>query len=879
MGFQSGTHLGNYEIGAPIGAGGMGEVYRAKDTRLNRFVAIKVLPEHVSNKPEVKARFEREAQTLASLSHPHICPVFDVGRQDGIDYLVMEYLEGQTLAERLEKGALPFDDALKVAIEIADALDKAHRQGVVHRDLKPGNIMLTKSGSKLLDFGLAKLKADPQAPGSVSNLPTNAAVTADGAILGTLQYMAPEQLEGREADARTDIFAFGAVLHEMLTGKRAFEGKSQAGLISAIMSSEPKLVSAHSVCPPTLDHFIRTCLEKDPANRWQTAHDVMVQLRWLSTSRARETAAVPTKSGILKRERAVWLLASTLLLITAAVAGLRLWRLPAPDSKEVRFTIAPPAAQTYVGTGSLAAVSNPTISPDGRLLSFVGVSPGGTQLFIRPLDSLETRLVPDTAGALAPFWSPDSRFIAFFSDGQIKKVEISGGRPQVLCEAPGAFGGTWNRDGVILFSSGTGIFRVSAQGGDSAAVTKLDTDDLSHRWPYFLPDGRHFLFSRVAKQAPGIYLGSLDSANMERLLQTDNRAIFAEPGYIVFVRADELMAQPFDVAAMKLTGEPVRITEQVEINGVNGNASFSVSDSSRLAYRAPNESGSFRMIWFERSGKQLGAVGEPGNYTVPGLSHDGRKLVIAIGNDIWISDLQRGVFSRLTFDPSVDVVPVWSPDGTRVVFRSQRSGPGDLYVKDISGAAPEELLLKSPQDKLPNDWSADGHYIMYQTTGGETRNDLGIVPVSGDRKAQPYLQGPFNDQQGRFSPDGHWVAYTSDESGRSEIYIQSFPKPGAKYQISTTGGADPRWSRDGKELFYLSAGQKLMSAAVETTAGKIQAGLPKELFPVRVSGLVDTRAHYAVSPDARRFLIVTLDEGGAVSPFTVVLNWTALLKK
>ncbi|MDA2938906.1 serine/threonine-protein kinase [Acidobacteria bacterium AH-259-A15] len=816
MSLASGTRLGPYEIITLLGAGGMGEVYRARDTRLDRTVAIKVLLSHLSDNPDLRQRFEREARTISRLNHPHICTLHDIGHHQGIDFLVMEYLEGETLADRLAKGALPIDQALRYAVEIADALDKAHRQGVVHRDLKPGNIMLTETGAKLLDFGLAKLRPPPAAAASLSALPTEeASLTAEGTILGTFQYMAPEQLEGKEADARTDIFAFGALLYETATGRKAFEGKSQASLIAAILERDPPPISSlQPLTPPALDHAVRRCLAKKPDERWQSANDLTGELKWIVEAGSQAGVPAPVLTRRRSRQRLGWIAAGALCLPLIATLSLSVIHLRevVEEAQPMRFFVSPPEQVT------LSWWDFTVISPDGKHLVFATRSADSSNLlWVRSLDSLTARSLPGTGSARHPFWSPGSRFIGFFSRGKLKKVPLSGGPSQTLCDAPTGRGGSWNREGTIVFNPHWGgpLQYVSAAGGEAKSLTELDESrgETAHRWPCFLPDGRHFLYLALSSQPEnrGIYLASLDSEEKKRLLSANLNAAYAEPGYLLFMRESTLMAQPFDKKGLELTGEPFPLAENVDRNEHTWYtaAFFSVSENGVLTYRSGLSKN--QLVWLDREGKRLGApVGEPADYSNPELSPDGKR--VAVGRldpetqtrDIWLFDLARGTSSRLTFDPADDLNPVWSADGTRIAFTSDRKGQRDIYQKMASGTGEDELVLESGEQKSVTDWSADGRFLLYSVRNPQTGTDVWMLPLSEEGKPTPFLQQSFREREAQFSPDGRWVTYESNESGTRQVFVQPFPATGGKWQISTQGGVQPRWRRDGKELFYIA---------------------------------------------------------------------------
>ncbi len=888
MTIAAGTKLGPYEILSPLGAGGMGEVYKARDTRLERIVAVKVLPQHLSASPEVRQRFEREAKTISQLSHPHICALYDVGHQDGTDYLVMELLEGDTLSERLAKGALPLEQALRYGIEIADALDKAHRQGIVHRDLKPGNVMLTKSGVKLLDFGLAKAMAPAAPQTSLTSMPTRQGLTQEGTILGTFQYMAPEQLEGKDADARTDIFALGAVLYEMATGKKAFSASSQASLITSIMSAEPPSVSSlQPTSPAAFDRVVKKCLAKDPEDRWQNARDLMSELQWIAQG-SQAGAVSPTPARRKNRERLALGLAAAGLLAALAgfVAAARSSSRAAALSRPMRSSIVLP---------EMTALRGIALSPDGRRLAYVARdSSGRNLLWIRALDSLSMQALPGTENPSFPFWSPDSRLLGFFADGKLKKIDASGGPAQTLCDAPINRGGAWNREGVIVFSpvSDGPLYRVSASGGPPAQLTRFDParGETSHRWPFFLPDGRRFLYVVASfggrKEKTGIYVGSLDSNEETFLASANSRVAYAPPGYLLFARERTLLAQPFDAKKARTLGDPVPLAEQIQYFPQNYNTLFSVSESGVLLYQPRSAAGVGQLVWLDRGGAPVGSLGAPADQANPRISPDGRRVTVGINdpqtgnNDVWIYESSGGIPTRLTSDPGFDIGAIWSPDGDRVGFMSIRSGHSDLYQKSSSGSGSEQVVYASDRSKYPTDWSPDGRSILYRGFDSDSNFELWTVPVAGDPKPIPFLKAAFGVDQGQFSPDGRWVAYASNESGRWEIYVTSFPEPGGNWKVSSSGGSEPRWRRDGRELYYLAPDGKLMS--VDVTAGPtFVAGTARPLFQTRRREHIASADlfSYDVSADGQRFLVNT-DVGEVASiPLTIVLNWTAELKK
>jgi Tol biopolymer transport system component/predicted Ser/Thr protein kinase len=896
MSIAAGARLGPYEILAPLGAGGMGEVYRARDTRLERTVAVKVLPEHLSENAELRQRFEREARTISQLSHPHICALYDVGNQDGVEFLVMEYLEGQTLAERLVRGPPPLEQVLRYGIEIADALDKAHRQGIVHRDLKPGNVMITKSGVKLLDFGLAKAIAPTgrTSGASLTALPTQAGtdLTAEGTILGTFQYMAPEQLEGKETDGRTDIFALGAVLYEMATGRKAFWAATQASLIGAILHTEPQPISAlEPMAPPALDRVVKTCLAKDPEDRWQSAGDVGKELKWIAEGSAAGIAAPAILVSRRRTREGIAWAGFAIAGLFAAILGAALLRSAARarDARPVRAFITAPekTAFRFVFTGG-----PPALSPDGRKLVFAAeTSDGKRLLWLRPLESVVAQPLGGTEGAMYPFWSPDGRFVGFFAETKVKKIDASGGPPITLCEvSEGGRGGSWNRDNTIIFAGRyTPVYRVSAGGGSPVVVTRFDPvrKDKTHRWPVFLSDGRRFLYlaSKIGSQSESnaIFLASVDGKENRLLFQASSNVAYAS-GHLLFARERMLIAQPFDLRRGRLSGEPFPIAEQLQYDPIFSRGVFSVSDNGMLAYQTGSAEAGAELVWFDRAGKSLGSLHEILPYLDPRLSPDGKRVAVSIFDprtgtgSIWIYDIERAIKTRLTFGPEPGRAPTWSPDGRRIAFARLGKDVFQICVKNSDGSGSEVTLLQSALADVPADWSADGQFIAFSRTGrpAKTREDIWILPLSGDRKLFPFLQSEFNETSAHFSPDGKWLAYASDESGRFEIYVVPFPGPGGKFQISPSGGIDPRWRRDGREIFYVAGDWKLMAAEVETSPA-FRVGAARALFPTRphAAGF----SIYDVSSDGQKFLVANLTSEEASQPITLVLNWTSELRK
>jgi serine/threonine protein kinase/Tol biopolymer transport system component len=893
MAIPAGTILGSYEILQQIGAGGMGEVYKANDRRLGRQVALKVLPAQFSGQEDFRQRFEREAQVIAGLNHPHICTLYDVGKQDGMEFLVMELLEGETMAARLDRGAIPLEDALRIAIQIADALDKAHTLGVTHRDLKPSNIMLTKSGAKLMDFGLAKRRTPVEMSGAT--LPTAAAdLTQHGSIIGTVQYMAPEQVEGEEADARTDIFALGIVLFEMVTGKKAFVGKSQASLMASILHHSPAPMSTlQPVTPPSLQRVVEICMAKEPGERWQSAHDVMLQLKWITEGGSLAGVPAPVAHRRKTRERSAWILTAVSAVAAIALAALHFGSSP-PEARIVRFSIAPNAG-TLFGPQTAPIRPFPAISPDGKRIVFQAQeSNEPVMLWVRSLDATEAHALAGTENAILPFWSPDSQNIGFSADGKIKRVPASGGPVQEVWEGLQQAEGTWGKDGTILYgNAGGGLYRVNAAGGKPVQVTTPNKElkESLHRAPYFLPDGRHFLY--LAQSPNTIYVGSLDPAEPpKRLLSSDSRAVYASQGYLLFIRQGILMGQRFDADTLKLSGEAFNVAENV-VNAVgNGRAAFAVSNDGTLVYRVGAAFGNTgrRVVWVDRSGKVEDSINQSGDTTAPRLSPDGKRLVVerrpmqgcVSCSDLWIIDLARGTNIPFTDGPGDEQNGIWSPDGNSIAYRANPDEVFALYRKATTGVGKEELLLKLDRDiAFVGDWSDDGKYILFTANDPINGNDIWYLPLSGDGKPQLLLQTKFNEGNARFSHDGRWVAYQSNRSGTQQVYVIPFPSASQVVPISVDGGTNPRWRQDGKELLFTKQDDRsLMAVDIKVTGTTLEPGTPKRLFQHPVGN-----AAFVTTPNADRFLFAvvpgTLDESasGGDTPLTVVLHWTAGLKQ
>jgi len=933
-----GQHLGPYEVLSAIGAGGMGEVYRARDTRLDRIVAIKVLPPHLANKPELRERFEREARTIASLNHPHICTLYDIGQQDGVDFLVMEYLQGETLEQRLVKGRLTLGKVLQYAIEIADALDKAHRKGITHRDLKPGNIMLLNaypqdkpreqllreieesrtdptidatrqftlflrdSGySKLLDFGLAKLKQDaaPAAPVlTLSQLPTmKSAVTHEGTILGTLQYMAPEQVEGKvyEVDARTDIFAFGAVVYEMATGEKAFEGDTPASVMAKILETDPpSMASLQPMTPPALDHVVKTCLAKNPEQRWQTARDLELELKWIAEGGSQISSVVPVPAkGIRALGRSGLFVGVGALLLVAVIASLATWNLkPAPPStpKPVsRLTITLPPGQQLAGLNDGPAVA---LSPDGTHLAYVARQGGIQQIYLRALDSLEAKPILGTDGAANPFFSPDGQWLGFFAAGKLKKVSVSGGAALTLGDALFPRGASWGSQGMIAFApTFNGVLQqVSDAGGTPQPLTRLEKGDVAQRWPEFLPGGEAVLFAAgttVIDFTNAQVAVQVRAGERRNLVQGGTHPRYAPSGHLVFAQGGSLMAVPFDPQRLTATGGAVPVVEGVLQSTISGAAQYSFSATGSLVYvSGVVQSAQSRPVWVSRNGAEQPLSAPVHAYLKPRLSPDGRRIAVEIEGQVWLYDLSRETLTRFTFE-GLNAGPVWTPDGKRIAFGSNREGPFKIFWQLADGSGELEQLTSSEYYQFPISSSPDGQLLTFMEVTPTTGIDIWVLrmkdPSAGPgqvRKAQPFLRTRFNESAAHFSPDGRWLAYMSDESGRWEIYVQPYPGPGGKWQISTEGGMEPAWNPNGRELFYRS-GDKMMAVEIATQPG-FTTGKPRMLFEGRYELSPVQLDNYDVSHDGQRFLMLKPDEqtsSSAPTQINVVQNWFEELKQ
>ncbi len=874
----AGSRLGPYEVIAPIGAGGMGEVYRARDTRLDRTVAIKVLPQHLSSSPDVRQRFEREARTISSLSHPHICALYDVGNQDGVEYLVMEYLEGETLADRLSRGPLPSEQVLRFGIEMADALDKAHRQGIVHRDLKPGNVMLTKSGVKLLDFGLAKAIGPSLQTSGLTALPTVAPaqnLTQEGTILGTFQYMAPEQLEGKEADARTDIFAFGAVLYEMATGRKAFSGTSQASLISAIMKEEPApIATLQPLTPPALERVVRTCLAKDPEDRWQSAHDIKSELTWIAQAGSQAGVAAPVIASRRRQDRLAWGVAGAVAgaILAAATTWAVLRSRPAVSRPVTRLAVPIPAGDSYLGDN----YSSVSISPDGRRVVYVGRRADKRQLFLRSLEAVEAAPIGGSEGAYSPFFSPDGQWVGFWADGKIKKIMLSGGAPVTICECAVSsplLGATWGPDETIVFPQkwAGGLFRVSAAGGAPQPVTKIagKGEDRGHLWPEFLPGGKAVLytvFTGGSLEDYEIALSPIAGGEKKTLIKGGTFARYAASGHILYARAGTLFAAPFDLKRLEVTGAAFPVAEGVFEN-TNGGAGYAVSGNGTLLYAAggmllPDRS----LVWVDRRGEKTPATKIKRPFSAPNISPDGKRVALTVEAetyDVWVLDLERDTLTRLSFGKD-DGNALWSPDGKRVAYQSSQAGAYNIYIRAADGSGSEERLTSDQDSSSPASFTPDGKQLIFARVRAGVP-EIWVYPFEKGSSPRPVLQGPFRHEEAALSPDGRWLAYSSNESGKGEVYVTAFPGPGGKWQISAEGGRSIRWAPNSKEIFYRKD-KKFFRVGVATEPS-FSPSRPELLFE-------GDYENWDVAPDGKRFLMIK-DEAAESAPkhLNLVLDW------
>jgi eukaryotic-like serine/threonine-protein kinase len=894
MTIETGAKLGRYEIRSKLGAGGMGEVYRARDSQLGRDVAIKVLPASFSVDQDRLRRFEQEACAASALNHPNILVVHDIAADDGTPYVVSELLEGETLRKRIGGTPLGQRRAVEYALQIANGLAAAHEKGIIHRDLKPDNVFVTNDGRvKILDFGLAKLT---QLDGNQSqtDVPTRRVDTDPGVVMGTVGYMSPEQLKGRAVDQRSDIFSFGAILYEMLSGRRAFHGESAAETMSAILKEDPpELSDTNRSVSPALERLVNHCLEKNPEARFHSARDVAFALEALSGSSAVANETTTAQSFVRPafRQWLPWALATIGLLIAGVTLAWTYFRRERTDARPIeamRFIIPTPEKASIPGL--------PTISPDGRYVVLrVNTDDGKELLWMRALGSFEARPLVGTDGGFQPFWSSDSRTVGFFAKGKLKWIDVSGGSVQTVCDAPSNYSGAWSHDGTIIFSRGvaSGLYRVPATGGTPIQLTTVDAsrNEIEHIWPYFLPDGRHFLFlARNAQpENSAIYVGTLDSKETTRLLQVHSSMAYASPGYLLFVRESSLMAQGFDADTLQLNGDAFPVAEHTVRNSISGRAMFSVSENGVLVFRAGGGMTNNQLVWFDRSGKQLSVLTPPGSYNAPALSPDEKKVAVSrldlqtgTPSDIWLIDLERGSQIRLTTDPTSDLYPSWSPNGDRVTWVSTRNGVTSIYQKLSNAASPEEPLVSSAELKFNPQWAPDGQSIIYAQLNPKTNVDLYLLSLSGEKKSTSWLQTSFIEAQPRLSPNGRWIAYISNETEQFQVYVDSFPATGAKVAISIGGGSQPQWRADGRELYYYAPDRKLMAVEVDGDGPTFKVGEARPLFEIRVASIDQSfpgNGYYTVTHDGKRFLVSSLPEAPERQQINVIVNWAADIKK
>jgi Tol biopolymer transport system component len=896
-----GTRLGRYEIIAPLGAGGMGKVYRARDTTLDRAVAIKVLPESFAHDPERLARFNREAKTLAALNHPHIGGIYGVEEANGVSALVLELVEGLTLADRIEQGAIPTDEALPIARQIAEALEAAHEQGIIHRDLKPANIKLRPDGTvKVLDFGLAKA-LNPDGGGSVaqplSHSPTitsPGAMTSTGVILGTAAYMAPEQARGKSVDKRADVWGFGCVLYEMLTSRRAFEGEDVAETLGAVIHKQPAWNLLPAGTPSVIRRVLERCLEKDPKQRLRDIGDARLDIDSALRAPVPDEPALGSRGEVVSPFRSAlagWLAAAALAILCIILAVLA----SRSASEQVSTGFAYRSVILAPEGGAVSAVSDArtaiarfargvALSPDGRRLAFIAPGRDGRGvLWVRPLDALTAQPLTGTEGAASPFWSPDNRHLAFVADRKLKRIDASGGPALTLYDGADVYStGTWNKDDVILFAEDGKILRIRAAGGPASAVTSPDSGD-AHSSPFFLPDGRRFLYSATATAGivgRAVYVGALDSDARTKVRDTGSLPAYAD-GFLLFVVDDTLMAQRFDAYGLQTAGEMILLADEVQVGGgPAGSGAFTVSQTGVLAYQ-PGINEKSELVWFDRRGKELGVVTEPRGFTYVQLLPDERFMVVSVredssrARDIWLYDTARGARTRITDDPADDFSAALSPNGDRVVFSSIRGGGGtglDLYEQPLTGVTAAKRLLDRKGSEIPTSWSSDGRFILFQTPSPGA--DIWALSLQ-DSNVIPFATTRFGEISAQFSPDDRWVAYSSDETGRAEVYVAPFGRPGARVPISTQGGASPRWRHDGKELFYIRGDNTLIGVEIRVGETSIEVGAALPLFQTQFRGAT---LAYAVTSDGR-FLVNRAVNNATPPPIMLVVNWPAALRK
>ncbi|MGC1452664.1 MAG: protein kinase [Candidatus Sulfotelmatobacter sp.] len=880
MTLTSGTKLGPYEIQSPLGAGGMGEVYRARDPRLDREVAIKVLPAGLSSDPSLKQRLEREAKAISKLSHPHICALHDIGHQDGIDFLVMEYLEGETLEHRLTKGPLPPDQTLRYAAQIADALAKAHKLGITHRDLKPANVMLTKSGAKLMDFGLAKQSnVAPLANALTEMTADQAKLTSDGMIVGTFQYMAPEQLEGKEADARTDIFAFGELIHEMITGEPAFSGKSRASLIAAILTTDPPpITQVQPMTPVALERLVKKCLAKDPDERWQSASDLASELQWMQMSGSQAAVAAPVIRSRKQSERLIWIGAGAVVALLAAYLGWQIG-LGGHSVNPSHLTVSLPPGQTLLSTSTEPVV----ISPDGSEIVYgARGADQKVQLHLRKLSDFASTPIAGTEEGANPFFSPNGEWLGFVSENKLKKVSLRGGSAVVVTEAASAIGGSWANDDTIYFVRAfpSGVYAVAAAGGQPRPVTQLGitVDDRAHLWPCALPGGTGLIFTVWTGRSfndARIEVLSFSTGKRKVLIEGGTGARYLNGGYLAYTRNGTLFVVGFDAKRLEVTGTPTPVIEGVMSWASNGDADFAVSNNGTLVFQ-PGTFTSFQrnIVWMDRAGKATNITAEAKPYAYPALSPDGKRITLVLQGssfDVWVYDLERDTFTKASFGGD-DYRPHLSPDGKMLGYDSSKSGHQQVYVKHGIGQGEEIMVTDGPEEKEFCGWTPDGHEVIFARQNKDTGWDLYAAAVEGDHKPRPLVVMPFNQNGARLSPDGKWLAYVSDESGQSEVFVQAMSDSSVRAQVSSEGGINPRWANSSNELLFQSK-NRVMSVKFSPGAG-LNPGKPVLLFQ-------DPRGWegFDVAADGRLVVAREADSNGTGTQINVVLGWFEELKR
>jgi eukaryotic-like serine/threonine-protein kinase len=882
MTLTAGTKLGPYEIESPLGAGGMGEVYRARDPRLEREVAIKVLPAALSSDPSLKQRLEREAKAVSKLSHPHICTLFDIGHQDGVDFLVMEYLEGETLEQRLRKGPLPPDQTLRHAAQIADALAKAHKLGVTHRDLKPANVMLTKSGAKLMDFGLAKQSSvAPLATALTEMTADQAKLTSEGMIVGTFQYMAPEQLEGKEADTRTDIFAFGELIHEMATGKPPFSGKSRASLIAAILTTEPQpITQLQPITPVALERVVTKCMAKDPDDRWQSASDLADELNWIRAAGSQTGVAVPVVSARKKRERTLWIAAGALLALIAAYLGWQFGPTPgASPAAHLSLTLPPGNVLAGNSTEPLA------ISPDGSTVVYAAVGEGHkSQLYLRRLADFESKPIAGTEGGMSPFFSPNGQWLGFTSeDLKMKKVLLRGGSSVVIADSS-FYGGAWADDDNIYYAKSftTGIYAVPAGGGQPRQVTETGStpDDRAHLWPSVLPAGQGLIFTVWTGRSfndARIEALSFKSGGRKVLIEGGTGARYLSNGSLAYTRNGTLFVVGFDPSRLEIKGTPTPVIEGVKTGASNGDATFAVSSNGTLVFQPGTfASSQHNLVWIDRSGKATNLTNELKPYGYPSLSPDGKKIALILQGstfDAWVYDTERDTFTRASFGGD-DYRPRFSPDGKMLAYDSSKSGSQQVYVKHGIAQGADVAVTDGPEDKNLNDWTPDGHEVIFARKNKDTGWDLYAATVDGDHKTRPLVVGPFNQDNARISPDGKWLAYVSDESGQPEVFVQAMNDPSVRAQVSSEGGRFPAWARSGNELFFSSKNR--LTSVKFSPGGGLNPGKPALVFENPEKKQWNG---YDVAADGRFVVAREAEINSAENQVNVVPGWFDELKQ